>query len=361
MNGILGFSELLKTPGLTGDQQQQYISIIEKSGKRMLNIINDIVDISKIEAGLVNITVSDTNITELYSFIFTFFKPEAESKNILLICKNDITAIDFSIQTDKEKVYAVLTNLVKNAIKYTLAGTIEFGYRVTAESETPEIEFYVKDTGIGIALNRQQAIFERFIQADIADKMALQGAGLGLSISKAYVEMLGGRIWVESEEGKGSAFYFTLPFNPATALKGNDEQTPVYENISDTDKKLKILIVEDDDTSEMLISLIVEKISKEIISVTTGTEAVEACRNNPDLNLILMDIKMPDMDGYEATRRIREFNNTVAIIAQPAYGLSGDKENAIAAGCNDYISKPIKQTELMELIHKHINMQGLEI
>jgi CheY-like chemotaxis protein len=135
----------------------------------------------------------------------------------------------------------------------------------------------------------------------------------------------------------------------------------VYENISDTDKKLKILIVEDDDTSEMLITLIVEKISKEIISVTTGTEAVEACRNNPDLNLILMDIKMPDMDGYEATRRIREFNNTVAIIAQTAYGLSGDKENAIAAGCNDYISKPIKQTELMELIHKHINMQGLEI
>jgi hypothetical protein len=353
MNGILGFSELLKSPDLTGDQQQQYISIIEKSGKRMLNIINDIVDISKIESGLVNVTVSDTSITELYSFIFKFFKPEAENKNIQLICKNDITAKDFSIQTDKEKVYAVLTNLVKNAIKYTLTGTIELGYRVTAESETPEIEFYVKDTGIGIAPNRQHEIFERFIQADIADKMALQGAGLGLSISKAYVEMLGGKIWVESEEGKGSAFYFTLPFNPATALKRNDEQTSVYENISDTDKKLKILIVEDDDTSEMLISITVGQLSRELMKSRTGAEAIEICRQNSDIDLVLMDIKMPGMNGYEATRQIREFNKDVVIIAQTAYGLTGESEKAMQAGCNSYLAKPISAIELLALIQKH--------
>jgi CheY-like chemotaxis protein/nitrogen-specific signal transduction histidine kinase len=361
MNEILGFSELLKSPDLTGDLQQQYISIIEKSGKRMLNIINDIIDISKIEAGLVNVTIADTSITELNSFIYTFFKPEAEKKGIQLMCRNDIISTDFIIQTDKEKLYAVLTNLVKNAIKYTPAGTIQFGYNSKTNNETPEIEFYVKDTGIGIAGNRQKAIFERFIQADIADKMAFQGAGLGLSISKAYVEMLGGKIWVESEVGVGSTFYFTLPYQ--AELK--DEIALHNDLLSDNSalqlSNLKILIAEDDETSEMLLSIMIGMYGREILLARTGPEAIEICRLNPDIDLVLMDIQMPEMDGYEATRLIREFNKTVVVIAQTAYGLSGDKENAIAAGCNDYISKPIKQAELMELIHKHIKMEGLEI
>lgn len=213
MNGILGFSELLKEPGLSGEQQQEYIRIIEKSGVRMLNIINDIVDISKIDACLMKVDIKDCNINEKIDFIYTFFKPQVEEKGMQLLYKNTLTTKEVTIKTDNEKVYSILTNLVKNAIKYTNQGTIELGYNIVEKHGRESLQFYVKDTGIGIRKNRQSAIFERFIQADITDKMARQGAGLGLSISKAYVEMLGGKIWVESEEGVGSTFYFTLPYN----------------------------------------------------------------------------------------------------------------------------------------------------
>jgi PAS domain S-box-containing protein len=212
MNGILGFSELLKEPNLTGDEQQAYIEIIEKSGARLLNIINDIVDISKIEAGLMKLNLQESNINEQIKYIYTFFKPEVEAKKITFNYKNGLQDEGAFIKIDREKVYAILTNLVKNAIKFTEKGKIVFGYSLKSTQNSPLLEFYVKDSGIGIPKERQNAIFERFIQADITDKMARQGTGLGLAISKAYVEMLGGRIWVESEEGIGSTFYFTLPY-----------------------------------------------------------------------------------------------------------------------------------------------------
>jgi hypothetical protein len=357
MNGILGFAELLKNPGLSGDQQQEYIRIIMRSGDRMLNIINDIVDISKIESGQVKVSLSATNINEQIEDIYILFKTQAEKKGLQMVFNNSLPATECILNTDQEKIYAILSNLVKNAIKYSDRGTIEFGYLPEYVSEKPgephSLKFYVKDNGIGIPVNRQKAIFDRFVQADIADKLAYQGAGLGLSISKAYVEMLGGQIWVESEESKGSAFYFIVPFTPAPAAKNTDTNDLTPEPASDQIKKLKVLIVEDDVTSEMLISLMIKSFSKEIISKTTGSEAVEACRNNPDLDLILMDIKMPDMDGYEATRKIREFNKEIIIIAQTAFGLSSDREKAIEAGCNDYISKPLNLAFLRELIQKH--------
>ena len=208
MNGILGFAELLKKPHLTGNEQQKYIRIIEKSGARMLSIINDIIDISKIEAGLVNLDIKKTNVNDQIEYIYTFFKPEVEDKGMKLLYKKTLSAQESIIKTDGEKVYAILTNLVKNAIKYSKDGKIEIGCKKKDEN----LEFYVKDTGIGIPKERHEAIFERFIQADIADKMAHQGAGLGLSITKAYVEMLGGKIWLESKKEIGSTFYFTLPY-----------------------------------------------------------------------------------------------------------------------------------------------------
>jgi hypothetical protein len=177
MNGILGFSGLLKNPGLTGDQQLEYIRIIEKSGKRMLSIINDIIDISKIESGLMKPNIKKSDINEQIEYVYTFFKPEVEAKGMKLTFGNSLTAKDAIIKTDSEKLYAILTNLVKNAIKYTKEGSIEFGYILKATGKLAELEFYVKDTGIGIPKDRQTAIFERFIQADISDKMANQGAG----------------------------------------------------------------------------------------------------------------------------------------------------------------------------------------
>jgi PAS domain S-box-containing protein len=349
MNGILGFASLLKEVNLSGEKQKEYIQIIEKSGDRMLGIINDIVDISKIEAGMMNVDINETNINEQIDYVYTFFKPEVDEKGIRLTCKTNLRGEKAVILTDREKVYAVLINLLKNAIKFTEKGSIEFGYI----RKDAFLEFYIKDTGIGICPDRQGVIFERFIQADISDVMARQGAGLGLSISKAYVTMLNGRIWVESEAGKGSTFFFTIPYNCAGEIKIPAELSIPREEVKNPVKNLKILIAEDDVMSEILISTIVESICDVQLNAVTGDEAVEVCRNNPDLDLILMDIKMPVMDGYEAIREIRKFNKEVIIIAQTAYGLSIDKENAENAGCNEYISKPIVKEELLSLIQKY--------
>lgn len=354
MNGILGFSQLLKEPDLSGDEQLEFISIIEKSGKRMLNIINDIIDISKIEAGLMKLNIQESNINDQIQYIHSFFQPEANYKNIKLLFHTSLPDQSATISTDKEKVFAIFTNLVKNAIKFTDYGTIEFGYNLKVENNSKFLQFYVKDTGIGIPKSRQKAIFERFIQADITDAKAYQGAGLGLAITKAYVEMLGGSIWVESQEGQGSTFYFTLPY-----MDENNNEAVAIKEINEKDllimKKLKILIAEDDKISEKLVEKFIVEFSSEILKVNNGKAAVEVCKNNPDIDLIMMDIQMPEVDGYNATKQIRGFNKDVIIIAQTAYGLVGDRDKALEAGCSDYISKPIDKDELTKLINKYFS------
>jgi PAS domain S-box-containing protein len=357
MNGILGFAELLKEPGITGEDQKEYIQIIERSGVRMLNIINDIVDISKIESGLMLVSLSETNINNQIEYIYTFFKPEVLSKGLEFSYKNSLPTNKAYLNTDREKVYAILINLVKNAIKYTLEGSIEFGYTIKSSSsidDVDKIEFYIKDTGLGIPTEKLKSVFDRFIQVDITNKRAFQGAGLGLSISKAYVEMLGGTIWTESEEGKGSTFYFTIPYNILEKNNELDNESIVVEDDNKI-KPLKILIAEDDAISKLLISKIISRYSKTILTASTGVEAVETCLNNPDIDLVLMDVNMPEMNGNDATRLIRQFNKDVIIIAQTAYGLLSDREEAIVSGCNDYISKPIDIDKLRELIQKYFN------
>ena len=352
MNGILGFANLLKEPGLIGEKQHEFIGIIEKSGKRMLNIINDIIDISKIEAGLMKLDINESNVNEQIEYIYTFFKPEAESKGLKLSFKNTWPAKDVIIETDSEKLNAILANLVKNAIKYTKKGSIELGFNLKTDTKPGELEFYVRDTGIGIQKDRLDAIFDRFMQADIANEMAHQGAGLGLAITKSYVEMLGGKIWVESKAGKGSTFYFNLPYNTETTEEANERQ-PEPSLINETVSKLKILVAEDDEFSQMLLEETVKMFGKEVLIARTGVEAVEACRNNPDIDLIMMDIRMPVMDGYKATKQIREFNKEVVIIAQTAYGLRGDREKSIESGCTDYLAKPVNENELQAMVQKY--------
>jgi PAS domain S-box-containing protein len=353
MNGILGFADLLKTPNLTGEQQQAYIKIIGKSGTRMLNIINDIIDISKIEAGLVGTSKGESNINEQLEYIYTFFKPEADMKGLLLHYKNALPDDEAVIITDREKVFAILTNLIKNAIKFSDQGAIVFGYSIENNHHTSNIQFYVKDTGIGIPKEKQEAIFERFIQADTSDKMARHGAGLGLSITRAYVEMLGGKIWLVSDEGKGSTFYFTLPYNTRPTDKPASEAQMAPQLILSDFKQIVILIAEDDDTSKELISHYIKDFGKKVIVARSGSEAVGICRDNPDIDLILMDIQMPGLNGYEATRQIRQFNKDVVIIAQTALAQTGEREKSIDAGCNEYITKPINKVKLLEMINKH--------
>ncbi len=366
MNGILGFAELLEAAELNGDEQQNYIRIIKKSGDRMLNIINELVDISKIESGLMPTFVTETNINDQIDFIFSFFEPEAEAKGLKLTYHADLPVDESVISTDQEKIFAILSNLLANAIKFTNEGSIEFGYKFKPVSLNvggklgPEyIEFYVTDTGIGIPADRQQAIFERFIQADISDRRPFQGAGLGLSIAKAYVGMLGGKIWVESEVGKGSTFYFTQPY-----LNRSDNKNNIANNNSaiggiNQGRRFKILVVEDDETSEMLLTIALEKLNAEVLNARSGSQAVELCRCIPDIDIVLMDIKMYGMNGYDATREIRTFNAQIPIIAQTAFGQIGDREKAMEAGCSDYITKPIDITSLKEIIQQQLDKTEL--
>ena len=348
MNGILGFSTLLKEPGLSGELQQEYINIIEKSGIRMLNIINDIVDISKIESGLMRVNIMLSNVNDQIEYIYNFFKPEVEAKGMQLFMNITLPSHSAFILSDKEKVFAILMNLVKNAIKYSTNGSIELGYHLKGDF----LEFYVQDTGVGIPQDRLKAIFERFIQADITDVQARQGAGLGLAITKAYVEMLGGEIWVESQLNVGSTFYFTLPYSPENQLHKKSTENS-QETIDDNVEKLNILIVEDEDFSSIILIKILKSYTKNIYQAKSGDKAIEIMKNHPEIDLILMDIKLLETNGYEATRQIRQINEKVIIIAQTAYALSGDKEKAFAAGCNDYIAKPIRKNELLSLIEKY--------
>jgi len=349
MNGILGFAQLLKAPKLTGQEQQEYIYMIEKSGKRMVNIINEIVDISKIESGIVELSLSEINICEQIAYIQNFFTPEAAKKGLRLSTKVSLLVKESIVVTDGEKLNAILINLLINALKFTQKGEIEIG----VERKGNVLEFFVKDSGIGVPDQQKEIIFQRFRQANDLRSRYNEGAGLGLAISKAYVEMLGGKIRIESKTGEGSIFIFTIPFKQGIVVDPEIKDSS-SEIITDSQtKNLKILIVEDDEESQNLIKIVLEKFGKEFLVAQTGIEAVEICNNNPDINLILMDVRMPGMDGYTATRKIRKINKDMVIIAQTAYGLSGDREKATQAGCSDYIAKPIIIEDLKAIIQKH--------
>lgn len=347
MNGILGFTNLLRNPDLTGKQQQDYVKIIQKSGDRMLNTVNDIIEISQIETGQITVTSNPVNISKHLKTLNEFFRLEAENKGLQLMIDNQLAKADSLIQTDENKFGSILINLIKNAIKFTDKGRIIIGCKKKGEF----IEFNVKDTGVGIPANRTEAIFNRFEQADIEDSRALQGSGLGLSIVHSYVDMLGGEIWVKSKEGVGSQFYFTLPYNTVT-IKTPEKNLDTLNKSNIQNKGLKVLISDDDETAIMYLKIILEEFEKEILIAKNGIEAVEICRQHSDIDLILMDIKMPGLNGYEATEKIREFNDRVFIVAQTAFALPGDREKALEAGCDDYISKPINRDVLLELIKK---------
>ena len=358
LNGILGSLSLIQSDDLNKNERDEVISIINKSANRLINTIENIVDISRIQVGQVKRTVSETNIKKLTNELLYRFKTASESQGLEFSINNHLNNNIECISTDDIKLKTILSNLIGNALKFTNAGSIVLGISKNGNY----LEFSVTDTGIGISKNKQQVIFERFNQADVSNTRQFEGSGLGLSIAKAYVEMLGGKIWVESEEGKGSTFYFTIPYNTEPEEKNviqNDVLSEGAENqINPEVSGLKILIAEDDEESAKLITIAVRKFGKEVLTARTGVEAIEVCRNNPDIDLVLMDIKMPIKDGYEATRQIRHFNKDVVIIAQTAYALAGDREKAIEAGCNDYITKPIRKNELLTLMKKYFKKQN---
>lgn len=346
MNGIIGFLELLKEPDLDTESRKKYIEIVIKSGQRLLTTINNIIEISKIDSYQINVKLIPINAQETMDFFYHFFEPRADEKDIELIMKHNLPADKKLFMTDKFIFDNILTNLLNNAIKFTDKGFVEFGNSF----EDDKLIFYVKDSGIGIPKERQEAIFERFVQANLNMTRPHEGSGLGLSIVKAYVKALNGDIWLESEFGKGTTFYFSIPYiEPTTSLEKPIKQ----RKFRVPNKKLCIVVAEDDNISYLFIKQILNKPEIEVIRAKSGKECVEILQKKSGIDLILMDIKMPVMNGIEATKAIREFNRTVPIIIQTAYTSSRDKDEALEAGGTDYITKPIDKNRLLQLIRKY--------
>ena len=350
MNGILGFLYLLNSKDLDDSSRQQYTNVVNVSGQRLLNTINDIIEISKIEAGEQEIKNSIFNISEIMQYHIDFFQLQAKQKGITLSIAEQISPELSFVETDKYKLESNLTNLVKNALKFTSQGTIKLGNYL----ENGSLVFYVKDTGCGIPPNKIETIFERFMQVETGLARSHEGSGLGLTIAKGYVNILGGNIWLQSEVGKGSTFYFSIPYKSSSI-----ENYPFPEEEKEIPdqyvKENTILIAEDDDLSYQYLEVILKQKNIRLFRAKNGLEAIQLLKQNPDISLILMDIKMPEMDGLEATREIRKFNKKIPVIAQTAYALSGDKENSIQAGCNGYLTKPIQPTELFSILDNYLD------
>lgn len=348
MNAIVGFTTLLDTPDLNEEIRHQYMDIIFQSSNQLLSIITDIVDISNIEVGQVKVSAGVVNVNALIKNLYEQFTFRANQKGVLLSCVTSLPDDSSLIVTDSTKFIQILTNLISNALKFTPKGYVEFGYTCKEH----DLEFFVKDTGIGIEQEKHERIFERFFQIENVYTKQFTGTGLGLAISKAYTELLGGRIWLKSDVGEGSTFFFTVPYdNP-----GRKKTIPKTNNRKDmaTIVGKTILVAEDDRINFLLIREILTKTGVNILWAANGEEAVEICRNNDKIDLILMDIKMPLMDGYEATKIIRNFRPILPIVALTAYAQESDKERAMAEGCVGHISKPVDRTQLYSVLQQFL-------
>ena len=358
MNSVLGFAGLLNEPGFSKAQYSEFIEMIQKSIKGVLVVLNEIVDITKIETGSVQPLYSDTKINDLLEYTCQALQQDADDKRLKLSYVMLPNQADSVIHTDREMLYAVLFNIGRYAIKNTESGSVEFGYVFKPDSRLPganAIEFYVKILGISISGEKQENIFERFIPSNLIDLETRQGLGLGLSIAKTYSEMLRGTISFKSEPAWGGCFFISFPYDKEISIKSSHKD-PGHENdIAAVLNGAKILVVEDNELSMVSLSYFLGKFNCKILYARTGKEAVVSTLDNPDIDLILMDIGMPEMNGFDATRHIRQFNKEVIIIAQTAYVMYGDKQKALEVGCNDFMSKPILKDSLYNIIVRNFN------
>jgi PAS domain S-box-containing protein len=353
MNAIIGFSALLSEPELSKESKTFYIDTITQSSNQLLAIINDIVDISNIEAGIVVLSKKEIRVNESLKRVEELFSLKSSEKGIALRKVTPLPDKEAIILADNTKFIQVFSNLLANAFKFTAEGTIEFGYKPGKDF----IEFYVSDTGTGIPGDQLTKIFDRFYQVDYKMDRMNQGTGLGLSISKSYVELMGGQIWVISELGKGSTFFFTLP-----ACKSVQKKETVYQRYQKHvfEREYNILVAEDDKQNSKLIDIFLAIPGLKVTKVYNGVEAVEHCRTGKPVDLVLLDLNMPVMNGFEATELIRESLPQIPIIAQTAYSSEADRERAIKSGCNDFITKPFSKETLLSKIIDNLHLQSCE-
>lgn len=356
LNSIIGFSSLIFNEEISDEERKNYQSIIESSSVTLLNLINDIIDISKIEARKLEIIITEVPLSRVFNnlkqiYTFEIQKHQLfETKQLEFRVNIDRNIQSLVIHTDEIRINQVLSNLINNAIKFTQEGYIEVGCKFLAENET--LEFYVKDTGVGIKKEYHEIIFERFRKVEDDKEMIYRGAGLGLAISRQLIQLLGGDIWVESEPGKGSVFYFTLPVKVIKQPVHEVTAKPETKTLPSLHDK-SILVAEDDYSNYLYIEKLLNKTGAKVFHAADGLEAVDLMEKNPGIDLVLMDIKMPGMNGTEALKKIREHFTQVPVIAQTAYVLTEEIKKFYEAGFNDYISKPIKPDDFYSLLNKY--------
>lgn len=349
MNGVVGMTDiLLDTTELTGEQQS-YVEIIRKSGETLLNIINDILDLSKIEAGRTELQEHTFDLRKCIKDSFAVISISAAQKNLELSSTINHDVPDH-IYGDSERLKQVLLNLLGNAVKFTQSGSISVKVKLVREAPFM-LAFTVTDTGIGINPSRLNEIFEPFAQIDSFMSRQHEGTGLGLAISRRLIGMMGGEIYAESDGKRGSSFTFTI--KPKKAEDSYSQETPL--NKLPATREVSILLAEDNYINQLVMTKTLEKIGHRITTVTNGIDAVEAACKQP-FDLILMDLHMPIMNGFEAVKRIREElkEKSPPIIAVTANALKGDREKCLAAGMDEYVSKPVKREVILKLINQFV-------
>jgi PAS domain S-box-containing protein len=348
MNAILGFSELLKSKKFPDERKERFIDIINSKSRQLMQIITDIIDISKIEAGQIKIVSKNFTVKDLMEDLEISFNSlqTQDKKSIKFIAKVKEDDGDFCIYADKLRIGQILTNFLSNAYKFTEKGEIEAGYQII---EGKSIVFYVRDTGIGIGKDDLKIIFDPFRQVSGSYDRIYGGTGLGLSISRGLASKLGGSIWADSEINKGSTFYLKIPYTKGEKSEKTDE--PVTEIYNWQNKT--ILIAEDEEANFTFFEMLLTPTKARIIRAVNGLEAVEKSKDQR-VNLVLMDIKLPELDGLEATRIIKKNRETLPVIAQTAYAMSSDEQECLKAGCDAYIAKPIVIETFLRLIGQFI-------
>lgn len=359
MNAILGFSEMLLSKNISDEQRKSYIDYITNSGSMLLNLIDDIIDIAKIQSGQLVVKYELHNINHLLFEIYNSYE------KIIKTTKGDAVRLNWvrskqydniRLNTDPLRLRQVFTNLLSNALKFTESGSIEFGYILDVEDADGEevIKFFVRDTGIGVPIKNQEMIFDRFYKIEENSHRLYRGAGLGLAITKSMVELLGGKISLSSIQGKGSEFSFTFPYSEVSIVGSNKK----IKEQGDADALLSgitVLVAEDEELNSILITELLRKYNTTVYTAVNGQQAVELFKEHADeIDVVLLDIKMPIMDGYEAISEIRKMSSSVPVIAQTAYAFSSEREKILNSGFNDYISKPIKQMHFYDILAKNL-------
>ena len=353
MNSIIGFSNLLASNAVPEDQKKEFINYIQSSGEQLLNLIDDIIDISKIEAGEIKINKKECNLNQILEELRITFENHKNktAKTNLDLRLNISENSNLIIKTDSLRLRQILVNLIGNAIKFTDEGFVEFGYTIHNDKI---LEFYVKDTGIGLSRSELDIIFERFKRTKITEQRDISGTGLGLAISKNLVKLLGGEMWVNSVMEEGTTFYFTIPLFRVGKINENVyTQDDVPEEYHWKNKT--ILVAEDDESSYMFIREIMIKTGARFIRAENGKQVADIVKKHEEIDLILMDVLLPEMDGYEATRNVKKLFPDLPVIAQTAFAMEGDKEKSILAGCDDYITKPLHVKNLLAKINQFIH------